>query len=62
MAVLAADRLGSREAIAEAGGEFGVEGGDRLGREPAFALADGGDWDFHGFHLLILGIAGQIRR
>ena len=36
-----ADRLGRGEAIAEARGEIGVERGDRVAREAAFALADG---------------------
>ena len=47
VAVLAADRLGGGEAIAEARGEVGVEGGDGFRREPALALADGEE-RFHG--------------
>ena len=35
-----ADRLGGGEAIAEAGGEIGIERSDRLARETAVALAD----------------------
>jgi hypothetical protein len=36
-----ADRLGSGEAVAKTGGESRIEGGDRIGREAALALADG---------------------
>jgi hypothetical protein len=36
-----ADRLGGGEAIAEAGGEIGIERDDRVAREAALALADG---------------------
>jgi hypothetical protein len=36
-----ADRLGGREAIAEARGEIGIERGDRVAREAALALAYG---------------------
>ena len=36
-----ADRLGGGEPIAKAGGEIGIERGDRFARETAFALADG---------------------
>ena len=34
------NRLGSGEAVAETGGEIGIEGGDRVARKAAFALAD----------------------
>ena len=40
MPVRLANRLGGGEAIAEAGGEVGIERGDRVGREAALALAD----------------------
>ena len=49
MAVRLADRLGGGEAVAESRGEIGVERGDGLGREAAFALADGGKGVCHGF-------------
>ena len=42
MPVRLPDRLGGGEAIAEAGGEVGVERGDGVGAQAAFALADGG--------------------
>src|SRR6202453_3034134 len=40
------DLLGSGEAVAKTGGEIGIEGGDRVARETALALADGelGHW------------------
>ena len=48
VAVRLAYRLGGGEAIAETGGEIGIERGDRLARRAALALADGklGQWSF----------------
>ncbi len=40
VAVRLADRLGSGEAVAETGGEIGIERGDRVARKAALALAD----------------------
>jgi len=40
VAMRLADRLGSGEAVAKTGGEIGIEGGDRVARKAAFALAD----------------------
>ena len=49
MPVRFADRLRGCEAIAEASGEVGVERGDLIGCETAFALADGEGEFGHGF-------------
>ena len=48
MPVRLTDRLGGGEAVAETGGEIGIERGDRVAREAALALADGklGHWSF----------------
>ena len=35
------DRFGRGEAVAETGGEIGIERGDRVARGAALALADG---------------------
>ena len=52
VAVRLADRLGGGEAVAETGGEIGIERGDRVAREAALALADG-EWGHGGFHALL---------
>jgi hypothetical protein len=40
VAVRLADRFGGGEAVAETGGEIGIERSDRVAREAALALAD----------------------
>ena len=42
-----ADRLGSGEAVVKTGGEIGIEGGDRVARKAAFALAKSSGAPFH---------------
>jgi hypothetical protein len=48
VAVRLADRFGGGEAVAETGGEIGIERSDRVAREAALALADRelGQWSF----------------
>ena len=63
MAVRLADRLRGGEAVAESRGEIGVERGDRLAREAAFALADGEEGIGHGLRAFwVLAERAEIRR